>query len=170
MRACCSVLAHTFRYKMWIQMYGFVCLRISVEREFYTRRSKRKYVKSLRFSQNCEVYKTAKPAYNGIARDRNFFHDWQLPFHTGTWRLDLRDCKSFPLKTGLRSARVPFKRDFSLLTLVCGHFLTFVYVIYNRMSTWNSICVTWCWTVSPRVHSVKRWYSVSLSSAFLSQH
>jgi hypothetical protein len=122
---------------------------------------------SLRFSQNCEVYNTVKPAYNGTSRDRNFFHDWQFLFNTRTWRLDLWDCKSFPLKTGFRSARVPFKRDFNLLTFVCSHFLTFVYVIYNRMYTWNCICVTWCWTLSPRVHSVKLWYSVSVSSAVL---
>ena len=116
-------------------MYGFVCLRISVERKSYTRRSKKKYIKSLRFSQNCEVCNTAKPAYNGTARDRNFYHDWQVPFNTGICRLDLRNCKSFPLKTGFRCARVPFKRDFNLLTFVCSHFLTFVYVTYNRMST-----------------------------------
>jgi hypothetical protein len=34
---------------------------------------------------------TVKPAYNGNARDRNFFPCEQVPFNTGTWILDPRN-------------------------------------------------------------------------------
>jgi len=160
-------------------MYGFVCLRISVERKSYTRRSKGKYIKSLRFSQNCGVYNTVKPAYNGTARDRNFFHDWQVPFNTGTWRLDLWDCKSFPLKTGFRSARVPLKRDFNLLTFVCSHFSYIRWrdiqqdvnlKLYLRHVVLN--CVTTCPQCEALIHRIGfkcGFASLSLSLPFVAE-
>ena len=35
---------------------------------------------------------TARTAYNLTTRDRNVFHCRQVPFNTGTWSLDPREC------------------------------------------------------------------------------
>jgi hypothetical protein len=55
-----------------------------------------------------ERIRTVIPAYNGTARDRNFFSLLkQVPFNTSTWSLDPRYSKYFLLKTGFRYAQVP---------------------------------------------------------------
>jgi hypothetical protein len=52
---------------------------------------------------------TVKPAYDGTGSNKIFFRFTQVPFHTGSWSLNLRDCNSYPLKTNFRYVHVSFK-------------------------------------------------------------
>ena len=47
---------------------------------------------------------------------RFFFCRRQIPFNRGTGIKDYRDCKSFPLKTGLLPVHFPFKTGFTLFS------------------------------------------------------